>query len=60
MNETTPNEQLNGLLDIPELDVVELTEDNNTGDYAFHTVIKHPTTECAFCKENTIVKIGNI
>lgn len=58
MDKTTSSDHLNGLLDIPELEVIDLTEDNNTGDYAFHTVIKHPTTECAFCKKNSIVKNG--
>lgn len=40
------------------MDVVELTEDNNTGDYVFHTIVKHPSTECPFCRNSNIVKNG--
>ena len=56
MDESNKSEYLNGLLDIPELNVVDMEESPDTGDYVFHTTLKHPATNCPYCDSNKTVK----
>ena len=58
MNHSDKSEYLNGLLDIPELNVIDMDEEPNTGDYVFYTTIKFPSTNCPYCNSDKSVKFG--
>ena len=58
MNYSDKSEYLNGLLDIPELNVVDMEDNPDTGDYVFHTTVKHPLINCPYCNSDKTVKYG--
>ena len=58
VNKKSNNDYLNGMLNIPEFEVLDLTEDPKAGDYLFYVTLKHPTEECPFCNDSSTVKYG--